>query len=238
VDDEGDRSQDWHRLLAQARNDGVPNPRIGELCMELADVAGAGISLMTQAGNSGILYASDDTAAKVEELQFVLGEGPCLDAFSDGGPVFIADLHDPDEPVARRWPTFVQSAADLGVRAVYAIPLCIGAIRLGVMDLYRREPGVLSRPQLTSVMLLADVAALSLLHRDSGDVSLRSSAEDRSTYRVEVHQATGMISVQTGRPVADALLLLRAHAFTESRPVADVARDVIEGRLGFAKEDG
>ena len=110
MSERGKPPEDWPHLMATARSDGVPNPRIGELCIELAEVAGAGISLMTLAGNSGVLYASDDTAAQIEELQFVLGEGPCRDAFEHGGPVFVADLEDPQEGVADRWPTFLRSA--------------------------------------------------------------------------------------------------------------------------------
>ncbi|MDP9182293.1 MAG: GAF domain-containing protein [Actinomycetota bacterium] len=235
MSERGEPLEDWPLLMATARKDGVPNPRIGELCIELAQVAGAGISLMTLAGNSGVLYASDDTAAQIEELQFVLGEGPCMDAFGHGGPVFIADLEDPEEGIAQRWPAFLRSASELGVRAVYAIPLCIGAIRVGVMDLYRREPGVLEPQQLASALLLADVAALSLLHRESADVT-SLDAGGRATYRIEVHQATGMVGVQTGRPLADALLLLRAHAFSEGKPVDAIARDVIAGRLRFPRE--
>jgi hypothetical protein len=233
---DGTGSGRWAGLRATALSDGVPNPRIGELCIELVAVAGAGISMMTSAGNSGIVYASDEIASKIEELQFVLGEGPCMDAFGHGEPVFIADLDDPEEGVAQRWPAFVQGAADLGVRAVYAIPLRIGAIRLGVMDLYRFEAGMLTSSQLASALLAADLAALSLLHLAPGAPELPDSSADRSTYRVQVHQATGMVKVQTGLHIADALLLLRAHAFTTSRPVGDIADDVIAGRLRFPEE--
>lgn len=190
---------------------------------------------MTSAGNSGMLYASDDIAAQIEELQFVLGEGPCMDAFVDGGPVFIADLDDPDEGVAHRWPGFVQGAADLGVRAVYAVPLRIGAICLGVMDLYRREPGMLTKEQLEAALLVADAAALSMLHLAPGAPSFDDTV-DPSWSRMQVHQATGMVKVQAGVAIEDALLLLRAHAYTESQPIGDVADDVIFGRLRFPKE--
>jgi hypothetical protein len=226
----------WRRLRETALEEGVPNPRIGELCIELAEVAGAGISMMTTAGNSGIVFASDEIAAQIEELQFVLGEGPCMDAFADGGPVFIADLDDPEEGATQRWPGFVQGASDLGIRAVYAVPLRIGAISLGVMDLYRHAPGALTAEQLESALLVADLAALSLLHQVPGGVPFLDSGADRSTYRTQVHQATGMVKVQTGLTIDDALLLLRAHAFTEGRLVGDVADDVISGRLRFPKE--
>jgi hypothetical protein len=224
-------------LMAEARLTGIPNSSIATLCIELAEVAGAGISLMTSAGNSGMLYASDDKAAKLEELQFDLGEGPCMDAFAGDGPVFIADLRDPEEGALRRWPGFVQGAAGLGVRAVYAVPLRIGAIRLGVMDLYRTRPGMLSPVQLESALLAADLAALSLLHATNGAIPYGESAVNDSTFRMSVHQATGMVKVQTGLPMEDALLLLRAHAYAQGQTVAEVAAQVIARTLSFVEED-
>ena len=53
------------------------------------------------------------------------------------------------------------------------------------------------------------------------------------THRAVVHQATGMVSVQRGVVVDDALALLRAYAFAEDRPVGDVAADVVGGVLRF-----
>ncbi|MFD0630267.1 ANTAR domain-containing protein [Catenulispora yoronensis] len=53
------------------------------------------------------------------------------------------------------------------------------------------------------------------------------------TYRAEVHQATGMISVQLGVSLAEALVRLRAHAWAADRLLADVAADVVARRLRF-----
>jgi hypothetical protein len=205
--------------------------------VDLASVTGAGLSLMTKAGNSGIVYATDAVAEQIEELQFSLGEGPCVDAFSTGHPVFIADLDDPSEGVAERWPGFISGAAALGVRAVFAFSLTIGAIRIGAMDLYRCDPGPLGEDELAAALLAADVAALSLLDLDSGAGGFADMPHDRSTYRLEVHQATGMVKVQVGRSMGDALLLLRARAFADGRSVASVAADVVSGRLRFPEED-
>jgi len=227
---------DPESLTSAARLTGLPNATIATLCVELAQVAGAGISLMTSAGNSGMLYASDDTAAQIEELQFVLGEGPCMDAFNGDGPVFIADLEDREEGALLRWPAFVEGATALGIRAVYAVPLRIGAIRLGVLDMYRKEPGMLSAGQLESALLAADLAALSLLHATNGAIPYGEAEIGGSAFRMSVHQATGMVKVQTGLPMEEALLLIRAHAFSQGQAVADVAAEVIAGTLHFPEE--
>jgi GAF domain len=222
--------------LAQAA--GATPDRISQLCIELASVTGAGLSVMTAAGNTGTVYTSDDVSARIEELQFTLGEGPCTDAFATGDPIFVADLLDPAEGVAQRWPGFLDAAAEAGVRAVFAFPLRIGVITVGVMDLYRDEPGPLGTGQLTAALLAADAAARSLLDLDEATPGgLVDAAGERSAYRLEVHQATGMIKVQLRSSMADALMTLRAYAFAEDRSINDIAVDVIARRLRFPMED-
>ena len=51
--------------------------------------------------------------------------------------------------------------------------------------------------------------------------------------RAVVHQATGMITIQLGTSLADALLRLRAHAYASGRTVSDIAADVVDRRLRF-----
>jgi len=137
--------------------------------------------------------------------------------------------------VVGRWPTFLNAAAEAGVRAIFAFPLRIGAIGLGAMDLYRLLPGTLSDDQLTGALLAADAAALSLLHLAAGDPDLVSPAV--LPYHPQVHQATGMIEVQLDVPIEQAYLILRARAFASGRPLVDVATDIVERRLRLPTED-
>jgi len=135
---------------------------------------------------------------------------------------------------AARWPGFAAGALSVGVRAVFAFPLQIGGIRVGVLDLYRDVEGPLDGRQLTQSLAFADAATSVLLHlqsRQRGSVAPRLVAmvEDRA----EVHQATGMISVQATLCLVDALVLLRAHAYAAERPILDVARDVISRDMHF-----
>ena len=87
---------------------------------------------------------------------------------------------------------------------------------------------------LAEALAYADAAVLILLHLQSqmppeGD--LHPQLADPLENRAEVHQATGVISVVAAVSLADALLLLRAHAYATQRPVLQVARDVIAGTL-------
>jgi hypothetical protein len=198
------------------------------------DVDGAAISLMTASTSSQTLCATDATAELLEDLQFSLGEGACVEAAVTGRPVLVADMHHSTE--GSRWPTFAAAVVEQSdVGALFAVPFQWGTINLGVLDLYRTAPGALSDAQLRDVMSAADMAALMFLgvRTDPGDgVWLDNSLHGRA----EIHQATGMVLAQLGVSATDALARMRAYAFAEQRLLSDVARDVVSRRLRFTQD--
>lgn len=229
----------WVRALAEAATDQDTSPRrICELCVAMLNVTGAGISMMTKAGNRGVVCATDDVAAQIEDLQFTLGEGPCVEAVRSGVPVLVPNLDMPDDVAVDRWPAFMKGAGVAGVRAVFAFPLRIGAINVGALDLYRDRPGELTAAHLRAGFMAADAAALALLRTEiTSDESLADDVEDISAFQLQVHQATGMVQVQLGVTTEEAFLMLRARAFALGRPIADVATDVVGRTLRFTVED-
>jgi hypothetical protein len=236
MDDERDR---WARLVAASGNERASQPlRICELCVDGLAVSGAGIALVTAEGHRGVVCATNDVAATIEDLQLTLGEGPCVDAATAGSPVLLADLgHSPDVAVDR-WPAFLEGATASGVEAMFAFPLRVGAISVGVLDLYRDEPGELSDEHLAAALVAADVAALALLHLDvDGPAAFADDHDSRALYQMQVHQATGMVTAQAGVTIDQAFLMLRARAFAEGRPLAELATDVVARRVRFAAED-
>lgn len=229
---------DWARLLAGAPSERAAQPRrICDLCVSMLGVTGAGISLSTPEGNRGVVCATDDVAARIEELQVTLGEGPCVDAISTGGPILVPDLAEPDDVTVGRWPAFMDGARAASVRAVFAFPLRIGAIMLGALDLYRTSGGELDPGQLAGALMAADAAALALLDLDPAADAFADDHAARSTYHLQVHQATGMIQAQLDLTTESAFALLRARAFASGRPLVEVANDVVERRLRFTRED-
>jgi len=202
------------------------------LCAPTLPVSGVGLALMTDDGPAGIIAATDGAAMELEELQFTLGEGPCVDASQTGRPVLQPDLA---RTAPLRWPGFAGGALDAGVRAVFAFPLRVGAIRVGVLDLYRDRAGPLSTDELAEALSFADAATLLLLHEQASTAA--SSAVPVLDDRAEVHQATGMVSVQAAVGLAEALVLLRARAFADERALGDLARDVLTGTVSFRKDD-
>jgi hypothetical protein len=199
-------------------------------CLSALSVSGVGVALMTADGPSGVvLAATDDRARQLEELQFALGEGPCVEASGSGRPVLEPDL------VAAgpaRWPRFGAAVLAAGVRAIFAFPLRVGAIRVGVLDLYRDTPGHLTILELAEAAAFADAATVVVLHlqdHDSADAALAGPIDSQA----EVHQATGMITIQLGVSLAEALLRLRAHAYVSGRTVSAIAADVVNRRIHF-----
>lgn len=229
----------WDQLLHQAVGTGDAGQprRIAELCVDMLDVSGAGVSLISDIGNREVVCATDDVAMRIEELQVTLGEGPCVDAINGGAPVLVPDLDDRRDLTPERWPAFLSAAAAAGVRAVFAFPLRIGVIKLGALDLYRSQPGALHDDQLSAALRAADATGLAVLSSVAATPETGSDDIQRESLQAQVHQATGMVLVQAGVTIEQAFLLLRAHAFASNRPLGDVAADVVARRLRFDPED-
>jgi hypothetical protein len=202
-------------------------------CAGALPVKGVGLALMTERGPAGTVAATDGAALQLEDLQFTLGEGPCVDASQSGRPVLQPGLA---VTAPKRWPAFASGALAAGVAAVFAFPLRVGAIRVGVLDLYRETPGTLSPGELREALAFADAATLLLLYLQTRGPSDELSANALALLddRAEVHQATGVVSVQADVGLAEALVLLRARAYAEQRRVGDLARDVLAGGADFA----
>ncbi|MEV1286475.1 GAF and ANTAR domain-containing protein [Micromonospora sp. NPDC049679] len=222
----------WSLVVEHTHSGPVAVEHVCAAVMSAAGVDSAAVAVMVCGTDRESMYASDQVASELEELTLTLGEGPCVDAFV-GGPALVADLTAGECLV--RWPVFAPAAAHAGVRAVFALPLQVGAIRLGVMDLYRAQPGDLDREQLADALVLADTACALLLDAAQRD---RPRADGRwpepaGPQHPEVHRATGMITVQLGVTVTVALIRLRAYAYAHDRRLRDVAGDVVARRLRF-----
>jgi len=194
--------------------------------------SGVGVSVMADHGERGVAAVSEPAYQAIEELQFTLGEGPCLDAFVTRRPVLVPELA---HEAMRRWPGYAPAAHGHGLRAVFAFPLQIGAARLGVLDLFRLEPGALSAAQVRAALTFADMAVTTLLDGQERAVpgAAADGLDDVMGQHAEVYQAQGMVAIQLGVPLADALARLRAHAYSENRLLPDVAREVVARRLTF-----
>ncbi|WP_037897920.1 ANTAR domain-containing protein [Streptomyces sp. NRRL S-920] len=202
-------------------------------------VGGAGVSAMSRTAANHPLCSTDDVSEQLEELQLTLGEGPCVDAFTHGSAVLTPDLR--TDELQGCWPVFAEAALEAGALAVFALPLQIGAISPGVLDLYARAPGRLDAEDLADALAFADLATLVLLDAriDATGVPPKDAAalgrcEDLGGYRAEISQATGILTVQLGVGIDEAFVRLRAYAYAQGRRLTAVAADVVARRLRFS----
>jgi hypothetical protein len=225
----GDRLDQILAALADG-GDGWSAGRICAACPKIVGVKGAGVMLMSGDIPRGSLCTTDEVSHLIEELQYTLGEGPCVDAYQQDAVVTEPDLAD---PVTLRWPAFTPSAVEAGVRAVFGFPMRVGSVRLGALNLYRDVPGPLTGEQHADALVVADVAARWVLEAQAGAPAdtVAEELEIGADFHFAVHNAAGIVSVQQNISVTEALIRLRAHAFATDRLLADVARDVITRTL-------
>ena len=221
------------RILERLVAAGVTPSAPGPLCQVAADlvaVTGAGVMILADGVPQASLCTTDGVAALIEELQYTLGEGPCIDAHLTGAAISEPDLV---EPVSPRWPAFTPKVIDVGARAIFGFPVRIGAARIGALNLYRDRLGPLSDDQHADALVMADVIARTVLDLQVSTEPGSIPVEFGADVHASVHQAAGMISVQLGIGMADALVRLRAHAFATDRPLNQVAGEVIARTLRF-----
>ncbi|MEU3647358.1 GAF and ANTAR domain-containing protein [Lentzea sp. NPDC034063] len=203
--------------------------RVIRACVDVLPVDGASISVMSGPRERETLYASDEIAAQIEDVQFSLGEGPCFEAFSTRRPVLVPDL---PQASAVEWPMFATAIAALPIGAIFAFPLQAGAIGIGAVDLYRRQPGWLSGDELAVALEVVDLVTavlLGLLLGESGDADGFQGV--LSPGREQVHQATGMLIAAFDISAEEALARLRGYAFVTDRSLDDVAKDMVNRKL-------
>ncbi len=206
-----------------------------------AEVTGAWLIAADGAEAGHLMRVTDEVSEHLAELELTLGEGPSLDASASGGPVLASDLSTGE--AASRWPAFAVAAMRAGAGAIFVFPLRIGAIRAGVLGLYRARPGPLTALQLGDALVFADTATILLLEAQdeaAGDpgktASLGGQPADLALHRADIDQATGMLTEQLGTGIAEALLRLRAYAYAHDRRLADVAGDIVARRLRLSAD--
>jgi hypothetical protein len=234
----------WGQVAAHAAGQGrkVSVADVCAVAVSSAQLAGGWVVAARGGDPDFVMCVTHPVSERLAELQLTLGEGPCHDVLASAAPVLAADLGDGE--FARRWPVFTPAACQLGAGAVFAFPLIVGAIRAGVLGLYRGSPGPLPGRQLGDLLILADAATVMLLgsvHGDAEDgdgAALDGQAPDLALHRAEIDQATGMLTVQLDVPAGDAFARLRAYAYAQDRRLADVAGDIVARRLRLGRGPG
>ena len=221
------------RAIAEAGSRGETTSSIDWVCtaaVELLSLKGAGVSLMVDGQLRGATGGSDPRIALMQELHLSLGEGPCHDVWETRASVIESDL---SAAGSVRWPMFAPPAAEERISAVFAFPMALGAIRIGVLLVYRERTGGLSGEEFRNGLVLANVATNMVLSLQAGAPSdeLHGMLAREPPHWAEIHQATGMVSVQLGVSLDEAFVRLRAYTFAQGLSLREVASQVVDRRL-------
>ena len=221
--------------LAEGGGGDVTTATLCEVSRRVTGVTGAGIMLMSDDVPLGSVCTVNDVSTLIQELQYTLGQGPCVDAHRLGRPVLEPDLADPAEP---RWLAFTGPALEAGVRAIFGFPIGVGCAHLGALNLYMDTAGPLTDDQHADALVMAEIAAQAVLamQTEGAGGALTPEFEQGSNLHYVVHQAAGMVSAQLEVSVGHALVRLRAHAFATGCALDDVASDVVARRLRFTEQ--
>lgn len=223
------------RILDRLSSGGAVDPGPADLCAvscEVTATTGASIMLLSDGEPQGSVCATDAASATLEELQYTLGEGPCIDAHRLDRPVVEEDLA---RPGTLRWVAFTPPALDAGARAVFGFPLQVGAVRLGALNLYRDRPGALTDDQHANALVVAGVTgqALLVMQAEDPDEGLATRLEASVNLRNVVHQAAGMVAVQLGVGLPEAMVRLRGHSFGQDLTLSEVSEAVVARTVRF-----
>jgi hypothetical protein len=228
--DEQRRRSLWRAVAAASdvRGQGAWAEIVCSAAVELlSGIDSAALTIRATASAQDMLGASDEWAGILDDQQYTLGEGPGVLAFASGSPVLVSDLSVDED----RWPGFSEAARAIGAAAVFAFPLQIGGILLGTLDLYRRRVGGLTPRTLGDAAVLADLITVALLEHTERDASAGDLWSREGSYQ-DVNVATGILAARLHISLADAFVRLRGHAFMKNRSALEVARDVLEQRIG------
>ncbi len=193
----------------------------------MLSVSGAGLEFLS---------ASDRLAERLEWTQITLGEGPALDAISRGVPISIPDLTQSEG----LWPAFLAEISGHGIGGMYALPLQIGAIKVGALDLYSDLDVPLATAEFADAVAISELLTAVLLNtdRDGRLPDSLGSWWNQPLGTREVHQATGMVMAQLGTDARSAYVRLQGFAFGNNRLLTDVANDVVNRRLRLHSDPG
>ena len=163
----------------------------------------------------------------MELFQLQADEGPCVDCYSTGQPVSVADLND----ATARWPRFVPAALDAGFASVHAVPMRAAGIVLGALGLFGSDSGELNDADRLVAQTLAHIACVAILQEHAPTPStviprLRSALASR----VIVEQAKGFLRETLDVSVDEAFRLLRSYARANGEHLTDVARRLMTDR--------
>ena len=204
---------------------------LADRCVEVLEVAAAGVMLVAPDGNLRVVASSSETVRMVELFELQADEGPCLDCYRTGAAVLLdTDL----AAVGGPWPRFAAVAAKAGFRSAHALPMRLRGATIGALNLFGSASGGLPAADVAAGQALADVATIAILQQRMVSESriLIDQLNTALSSRVLIEQAKGVLAERAGLSLESAFDTMRRHARNHNLRLADVARGVVDRSIG------
>lgn len=215
------------RLLAEMNGEGSLAARLCEASRRMLDGDGVALTLDYLRQGRLTLYASNEQAAGLEDLQEVVGEGPGYDAARTGS-IVVATFGPDDDG---QWDALRERLGHGTFQGtIVAIPLSGEGVQVGVMTLHRSTS--IERENVEEAGFIGATVGAAIIEH-SHDIATRQDGHDAWVHRSKIHQATGMIVAQVGIRPEDAMALLRGQAFARGVTLEAVAQEIIDRRINF-----
>jgi GAF domain-containing protein len=204
-------------------------------CVEVLDVAAAGLMLVSPGGDLRVMASSSDAMRVLELFELQSEEGPCPDAYRTGKPIVNRRL----AAVGGRWPRFAPMALEAGFRSVHALPMHLRDMTIGALNLFRADEGGLEEADILAAQAFADVATIAILqHRVAAEAKVvNQQLHSALNTRIVIEQAKGVVAERGGLDMEQSFSRLRNHARSHNLRLVDVAQSVIDGTLPEASLD-
>ncbi|WP_354645308.1 GAF and ANTAR domain-containing protein [Kitasatospora camelliae] len=200
-----------------------------ERCVELVDVAAAGILLADQHGTLLTIAASDERTHMLELFALQHDQGPCVDCYRTGAARTGIDLT--DLRVVGDWEPFAAQARRIGFVAANAIPMRLRGRVIGTLGLFQSKPGPLGSDDVLLAQALADVATVAILQQRTlaDSETERGQLQYALTSRIVVEQVKGILAERWRVPLDTAFAALRSYARANRLQLATLARSIADG---------
>lgn len=230
---------DLTAAFAELQNLLLEGPDVTDFLHEVAVLASAtvpdthcGITLRRD-GQVATVVSSDEVALRMDELQYLRGRGPCLEAIRAAVRIEV-----PDVSKETRWGDYAEQAASNGVHSIVALPLVVDGSALGALNLFAAAPYAFAPADIVRAEAFARQAstALTLLLRHARHTVLDDELREALATRAVIDQALGILMVTREITSQEAFESLRHRSQTTNRKVSDIAAELIEAMTGHAPQ--
>jgi GAF domain-containing protein len=229
---ENEGTADFKELQDALLNTESVEEFLHEMAMLAAGLVSGGLSCgmtMQSDGRPVTVACSDPVAARVDEVQYELDDGPCLHAMRDGHTVRITDTSGQE-----RWPEFEARAAAHGIRSCLALPLNADGKSIGALNLYARSESAFGAAEMRRAENFASYASgsLALAMRLASHAALIEQLRSSLASRTVIDQALGIIMARERCPQSRAFAILRSASQNSNTKLRDIATAIVTSVTG------